>query len=150
MRSIEPATARELNAKLKGFAGSVAYAATRSGHNVPSNMPKGSERRSGYPEYGVRRGKMRSAAAFGFLVTGENYNAALAEFAGASGAYVKTTQGAALIRNLERRFGETGRLGWAAFDAMRPELEAAIQHAIDKAEGRTQREVDAANDRRVF
>lgn len=146
LRQIDRDAAQQLNRDLKGIAGRVASEANAAGARVPSNMPLANDRREGYPQYGVERGKQRSGASFGFLVKGTNYNAALAEFAGSVTPRGFTPQGAALIRALNRKLGEPGRLGWAAFDRLRPALEADISAACAKAEGRCQAKHDRARD----
>jgi hypothetical protein len=148
LRRIEPDAARQLDRELTGFAAVIAAEATATGARVPSNMPKALDRRAGLPEYMVAKSRRKLGATFGFGVVGMNYNAALAEFAGVTTPGGFTPQGAALIRNLDARFGEPGRIGWAAFDRRQAAMEAEIFAAVARAEGRTQRELDAASDRR--
>ena len=148
LKKVDRKAAKELDRELTGMAAVIAAEATATGTRVPSNMPRALGSRAGLPEYAVGKGRRQLGASFSFGVLGLNYNAALGEFAGATTPGGFSSQGAALIRNLDARFGEPGRIGWAAFDARRDDMEAEMLAAVARAEGRIQREMDDADDRR--
>jgi len=134
LSQFDPQLRRELNKRLRKAADVVRAEASATVRSRATTHSRSSRRTASSYRVQVR--------AKGIRVIGSTPGAAILEFAGKASGEGRTARGRTLIRTLNERYGQPGRVLWAAFDRHKEQVEADVREAVAWAEEQIQRVVD--------